>query len=101
MIPEFSFEQTLSAVRGKHDKITLYVRHRIYEGTLEDIDNFRHFLAVAPAVTQSMAANADLGGYYGRIFNRPSETGTFWKPLQIRSSRRGSRVASPLPLFGV
>jgi len=99
VLPEFSFELTVSAVQGKHDKITLYVRHRIYEGSLEDIDSFRNVLAVAPAVTQSMAANADLGGYYGRIFNRPSETGTFWKPLEIRSSRRGSRVAIPLPLF--
>jgi hypothetical protein len=99
VLPEFSFEQTLSAIRGKHDKITLYVRHRICEGTSEHIDSFRHFLAVPTAVTQSVAGNADLGGYYGRIFNRPSETGTFWKPLEIRSSRRGSRVAIPLPLF--
>ena len=101
MIPEFSFEQTVSTEEGKHDKITLHVKHRIYEGTVEAIDTFRNFLAVPTVVAQSTAASADLGGYYGGIFNRPSETGTFWKPLKIRSSRRRRRlhIGLPVPLF--
>jgi hypothetical protein len=108
VLPEFSFERTVSANDGKHDKTTLHVRHRTYPGTVEDINTFRHFLgvapptpnsAIAPATANSATATAELGEYYGRIFNRPSETGTFRKPMQIRSSRRRSSLGIPVPLF--
>jgi hypothetical protein len=92
LLPEFSFEQPVSAEGGKHDKITLHVRHRIYRGAREDIGDFRYFLG-------SMPADAGSGEYHGGIFNRAGEIGTFWKPLTIRSSRAGRTLDAPLPLF--
>jgi hypothetical protein len=100
VLREFSFEQTVSAEDAKHDKITLHVRHRIYQGTRKDIGDFRHSLAIAPATYESTDAIAVLGHYHGRLFNRPSESGSFWKPLEIRQARKGSNIAVPLPLFG-
>ena len=100
VLREFSFEQTVSAEDAKHDKITLHVRHRIYQGTRKDIGDFRHSLAIAPATYESTDAIAVLGHYHGRLFNRPSESGSFGSRWRYDKREKDQTLPFPFHFSG-
>jgi len=90
-LQELSFDETVDPRSAKHDKITLVISHRVYDGTVEDLDSFRHYLGAVP---QNYAA--DLAGEsFSQLFNRPGVRQDF----KIRESHQGGAPLLPLPLF--
>jgi hypothetical protein len=94
LLPEFSFDSSVQPVALKHDKLTMSVRHRVYEGTGTQFAQFRNHLCVPPQ-HQQRNPSALNSGQWGRIFARGNNS-RFSIPLE---SRKASTPDLPAPVF--
>ena len=94
MIPPFSYDTSIIAASGRHDRLQLHIPLGCLMGTTEQIDQVRSLLC---PTDEMLAGSTRTWGY---VFTRPNQHNTHRFPLFVRSRAiQSDNEIIPSPLF--